>query len=93
MHACVQDLVRENIALNAHTIAAGGGAAAAHAFVWGQSSLSDLEDRWHAPDLVVAADVIYHRELFQPLLQALTCLGALLLPLQLLQPHPSLQSL
>jgi hypothetical protein len=72
-----QELVAENIELNADAIRDAGGCAAVQAFVWGDSGLSDLPEEWRTPDLVVAADVIYHRELFGPLLDALTHLGGL----------------
>lgn len=71
----VQDLVRENIALNQGLISGSGGAAAAQAFVWGETEVTELAPEWRTPDLIVAADVVYRRELFQPLLQALQSLG------------------
>lgn len=42
---------------------------------WGVTSVSSLAQGWATPDLVVAADVVYHRELFYPLLSTLNSLG------------------
>ncbi len=72
-----QDIVRDNIALNCNTIASAGGSAAAQAFVWGETDVSELAPEWRTPDVIVAADVVYRRELFQPLLHALKSLGAM----------------
>ncbi|BDA41992.1 probable EEF1A lysine methyltransferase 3 [Coccomyxa sp. Obi] len=69
------DIVRDNIALNSDTIASAGGNAAAQAFVWGKTDVSELTPEWRTPDIIVAADVVYRRELFQPLLHALKSLG------------------
>lgn len=73
---CVQDIVRDNIALNQDAIRAAGGSAAAQAFVWGETDVSELAPDWRTPDVIVAADVVYRRELFQPLLHALKSVGA-----------------
>ena len=69
--------MRDNIALNCTTIASAGGRAAAQAFVWGETDVSELAPEWRTPDVIVAADVVYRRELFQPLLHALKSLGAM----------------
>ena len=74
-----QEIVRENIARNADTIAAAGGSAHACELVWGVTHAAELGPEWAAPDVVVAADVVYRRELFQPLLHALAELCMLLL--------------
>ena len=42
---------------------------------WGVTSVNSLAHGWATPDLVVAADVVYHRELFDPLLSTLSSLG------------------
>ena len=39
------------------------------------SSVASLGPAWACPDLVVAADVVYHRNLFDPLLSTLASLG------------------
>ncbi|CAL8460637.1 g167 [Coccomyxa elongata] len=69
------DIVRDNIALNSKTIALAGGNAAAQAFVWGKTDAFELAPEWRTPDMIVAADVVYRRELFQPLLHAMKSLG------------------
>ncbi len=69
--------MRDNIALNSKTIALAGGNAAAQAFVWGKTDASELAPEWRTPDIIVAADVVYRRELFQPLLHAMKSLGAM----------------
>jgi hypothetical protein len=43
--------------------------------VWGQTEIASLGKSWQLPDLVVAADVVYMRELFQPLIASLSALG------------------
>ncbi|KAK9819756.1 hypothetical protein WJX72_002004 [[Myrmecia] bisecta] len=70
-------LMDANIARNASIIQAAGGSAQACELTWGQTSVSLLACGWDKPDLVVAADVIYHRELFEPLLSTLKSLGNL----------------
>lgn len=71
-----QALIQRNVALNATAIAAGGGSAAAAVLAWGVTDPSALPGAWSAPDLVIAADVVYHRELFHPLLATLAAFGA-----------------
>lgn len=61
--------------LNVATIAAGGGSAQCCELTWGQTPASSLGPAWVCPDLVVAADVVYHRELFDPVLSSLGSLG------------------
>ncbi len=71
-----QALIRHNIALNAAAAGAAGGSAAAAVLAWGETDPAALGDPWAAPDLVVAADVVYHRDLFAPLLATLAAFGA-----------------
>ena len=61
--------------LNKAAIAAGGGSVQCCELTWGVTSVSSLAQGWATPDLVVAADVVYHRELFDPLLSTLSSLG------------------
>ena len=68
-------MLNSNIALNTGLIEAGGGSAVAFPVVWGSTDCSQLDHQWRFPDVVVAADVIYHRELMTPLLDVMTCLG------------------
>ena len=82
-HACAsqpwwvcQALISRNVKLNATVIAAGGGSAEAVVLAWGVTDPCALPGAWSAPDLVIAADVVYHRELFQPLLATLAAFGA-----------------
>ena len=42
---------------------------------WGITAVASLGQDWVCPDLVVAADVVYNRELFTPLLCSLVALG------------------
>ncbi len=42
---------------------------------WGVTSVETLGKDWACPDVVVAADVVYHRELFDPLLSTLQAIG------------------
>ena len=87
IHSCglhMQDIVRTNIEWNAKIIAAAGGSAHACELVWGITHAADLSPQWAAPDVVVAADVVYRRELFQPLLHALAELCAPPTPLHVL---------
>ena len=72
---CRQDLIRSNIRLNRHTIDSAGGTATAHELTWGATQNRQLPQRWRAPDVVLAADVVYRQELFQPLLEALEMLS------------------
>ena len=70
-----QDLIRKNIELNRHTTDSAGGAAIAHELTWGITQRRKLPQQWQAPDVVIAADVVYRQELFQPLLAALEMLS------------------
>lgn len=75
----MQSLLDRNISLNEATLSAGGGTAQSCELTWGVTTLDALPHAWHSPDLVVAADVVYHRELFQPLLSCLKAFGRKLL--------------
>lgn len=44
---------------------------------WGVTAVASLGQKWACPDLVVAADVVYHRDLFTPLLDSILALGKL----------------
>ena len=70
-----QELLNQNIALNSTSIAASGGSAVAFPLIWGETDCSTLQRIWASPDIVVAADVIYHRELMTPLLSTAEALG------------------
>ena len=77
MFPCQQELLNSNIALNTALLEASGGLAVAFPLVWGETDCSRVEQQWVKPDLVVAADVIYHRELMTPLLETVRALGEL----------------
>ena len=70
---CVQGLLRSNAADNAEAIKAAGGHVDVAELTWGQPQ---LPQGWHAPDFVLAADLVYHRHLYEPLLQTLQQFGA-----------------
>ena len=72
----LQELLRLNIEANRAAVQAGGGSVQETPLVWGQTQRGDLPEEWREPDLVVAADVVYRRELFEPLLAAMLDLGA-----------------
>lgn len=71
----MQSLLDQNILTNKAAISAGGGSAEAHELTWGVTTLDTLPKAWASPDLVVAADVVYRRELFQPLLTCFKSFG------------------
>ena len=71
----MQDLIRKNIRLNQRTIDLAGGSATAHELTWGMTQIAQLPKHWQVPDVVLAADVVYRQELFQPLLEALSMLS------------------
>ena len=48
-----------------------GGSAAAQELSWGVTPVSQLPQEWQAPDTILAADVVYRQDLFQPLLHSL----------------------
>ena len=73
--APLQELLEHNILLNGAAIGAAGGLATAFPLVWGETDCSKLDEEWLTPDAVVAADVIYQRELMVPLLETMKALG------------------
>ena len=72
---CLQEMLHGNIRQNETVFEESGGFATAFPFVWGQTKVENLEEAWQRLDIILAADVIYHRELFDPLLSALSDLG------------------
>ncbi|KAA6428174.1 MAG: Methyltransferase family [Trebouxia sp. A1-2] len=72
----VLSLLEQNMLLNEAAIAAGGGSVQCCELTWGVTSVNSLAQGWATPDLVVAADVVYHRDLFDPLLSTLSSLAA-----------------
>ncbi|KAK9846615.1 hypothetical protein WJX81_007617 [Elliptochloris bilobata] len=78
-----QALIRQNIAINAAAIAGAGGAAEAAVLAWGVTDPASLPGAWATLDLVIAADVVYHRDLFGPLLATLAAFGAAGVPILL----------
>ena len=56
-------------------VAAGGGAAEVAELSWGATDVRQM-GAWATPDMVIAADVIYDRQLFDPLLQTFQGYGA-----------------
>ena len=73
--ANLQDLIRQNIGLNQQAIDEAGGTATAWELTWGVTQILQLPEQWRAPDVILAADVVYRQELFQPLLCCLDMLG------------------
>lgn len=71
----LQSLLETNIAKNQEVIQTGGGSVSCANLTWGVTSVESLGQDWASPDLVVAADVVYHRELFTPLLHSISALG------------------
>ena len=71
----LQEMLHCNIRQNETVFEESGGSATAFPFVWGQTKAEDLKEAWQRSDIILAADVIYHRELFDPLLIALSDLG------------------
>lgn len=69
-------LLEKNIALNQAAVEAGGGSVFCGNLTWGVTAVASLGKDWACPDFVVAADVVYHRELFDPLLCSLASIGA-----------------
>ena len=70
-----QDITEANVGGNADIIAAGGGTAEVAELCWGATDVQRM-GAWAAPDWVIAADVIYDRALFEPLLSTLKSYGA-----------------
>jgi hypothetical protein len=74
---CLQGLLAENVAANAAAVASAGGRASAAPLRWGDAAAAAaLSPPAHAPwDVLLAADVVYRRELFAPLLATLRALA------------------
>lgn len=68
-------MIDSNIMLNSDVLASTGGLAVSFPLCWGSTDLEGVPESWRHPDLIVAADVIYHKHLFQPLLQTLKTYG------------------
>ena len=71
----LQALLNTNIRQNNPLIEAAGGSAQAAVLSWGLTSLGDLPDGFRQPDIIIAADVIYHRDIFEPLMSTLSAFG------------------
>ena len=71
----LQGLLQHNIELNAGAIEQAGGQATAFPLVWGKTDCKSLPYQWRAADFVVAADVIYDRDLMGPLLEVVQAVG------------------
>ena len=72
----LQDITKANVVSNSAVIHAGGGTAEVAELSWGVTDVTQM-GAWAAPDLVIAADVIYDRDLFAPLLQTFNSYGDL----------------
>ena len=70
----MQELLRSNAADNAEAIGRAGGCVDVTELTWGQP---ELPHGWNAPDFVLAADLVYNRHLYEPLLKTLQQFGAL----------------
>lgn len=68
-------MLERNITLNATCITASGGSATAFPLIWGETDCKLLDEEWQKADFVLAADVVYHRELMTPLLDTVKALG------------------
>lgn len=69
----VLDLLRGNAAANAAAVDRAGGAAEVAELIWGQPA---LPQGWERPDFVLAADLVYHRNLYHPLVTTLAQFGS-----------------
>ena len=70
-----QGIIRQNISDNRPAWAANGGTAEAAELSWGLTDVRKMGAPWAEPAYVIAADVIYDRTLFQPLLNTLNAYG------------------
>eukprot|EP00891_Asterochloris_glomerata_P000455 jgi/Astpho2/455/Aster-x0928 len=70
-----QALLNTNISQNKPLIEAASGSAQAAVLSWGLTAPANLPDGFRQPDIIIAADVVYHREIFEPLLSTLTAFG------------------
>ena len=71
-----QGIINSNICDNRLAWETRGGCAEAAELSWGMTDVTAMAAPWSAPDFVIAADVIYDRALFQPLLSTLSAYGA-----------------
>ena len=69
----LQELVEANISRNCDAICASGGQASFSELAWGVTDVDTL--RLPSNLLVIAADVVYHQELYKPLCSTLARLG------------------
>lgn len=60
------------MAANGAAVAAGGGRAEVAELAWGSGA---APPGWAAPEVVVGADLVYHRALYSPLLHTLRQFG------------------
>ncbi len=74
--AVAQGIIERNVCDNRQAWEARCGSAEAAELSWGTTDISAMGAPWSAPDFVIAADVIYDRALFQPLLSTLSAYGA-----------------
>ena len=71
----LQEMLRRNAANNHSLVCVAGGSVQCCPYVWGTTPVTDLPQLWQRPQLVIAADVVYHTELVQPLLAAVRATG------------------
>eukprot|EP01062_Namystynia_karyoxenos_P051576 TRINITY_DN40596_c0_g1_i1.p1 TRINITY_DN40596_c0_g1~~TRINITY_DN40596_c0_g1_i1.p1 ORF type:complete len:307 (+),score=66.25 TRINITY_DN40596_c0_g1_i1:63-983(+) len=74
----VLDNLRANASAAAELIALAGGAAATAELRWGEALPAEVSDGglWHAPDVILAIEVIYEREWVRPLFATLCAAAA-----------------
>eukprot|EP01023_Acetabularia_acetabulum_P013350 TRINITY_DN16417_c0_g1_i1.p1 TRINITY_DN16417_c0_g1~~TRINITY_DN16417_c0_g1_i1.p1 ORF type:complete len:264 (-),score=36.07 TRINITY_DN16417_c0_g1_i1:126-917(-) len=66
----VVPMLTQTIQLNQQCLQRNQGSARAQTCTWGETHIQDFGD-WSSSDLIIAADVVYHAELFDPLLSQL----------------------